>query len=187
MLFLWWLNKGLFRIGDYLNGDQPLQYFKDTLHRPSSEIFRYNQLIFFVCSKLNLLAGPLTLTDFELSCQTKCLFRGRVSAVYATLTDKTTKLHYMTQWERDLNTIFELSDWQDIAYAFSKVSINTLIEANYKTLLRWYFVLARVARRHPSTSPICFRCCGQMGTVYHVWWQCPVVSRFWIRLDIFSN
>lgn len=64
---------------------------------PSSETFRYNQLISFVRSKLNLLEGPLTLTNFELYCQTKGLLWGRVSTVYATLTDPTTKLHYMTQ------------------------------------------------------------------------------------------
>lgn len=121
--------------------------------------------------------------QIELSCQTRGLLRGRISTIYAILTDPGTKLPYMNQWERDLNTTLELSDWQDIAYALSKISINTtLIEANYKTLLRWYLVPTRVAKMHPSALPACFRCCGQMGTMFHVWWQCPVVARFWIRI-----
>lgn len=56
---------------------------------------------------------------------------GWIAMMYVTLTDPT-KLPYMNQWKQDLNT-FELSDWQDIAYALYKVSSNTtLIEANYK-------------------------------------------------------
>lgn len=150
---------------------------------PSCEIFRYSQLISFVLSKFNLLSGPLPLTTFELSCQMKGLFQGQVSMMCATLTDPTTKLPYMNQWEWDLNTTFEMSDWQDIAYILSKVSFNTtLIEANYKTLLHWYLVPIRVAKMHSSASPTCFRYCGQMGTMYHVWWQCPVVIRFWIKI-----
>lgn len=33
---------------------------------------------------------------------------------------------------------------------------------------------------HPATSPNCFWRCGQLGTMYHTWWQCPLVTRFWI-------
>lgn len=150
---------------------------------PSGELFRYNQIISFVRSKLNRLDGPLVLTYFELSCQTRGLLRGRISTIYTILTDPGTKLPYMNQWERGLNATLELSDWQDTAYALSKISINTtLFEANYKTLLRWYLVPTRVAKMHPSASPTCFRRCGQMGTMFHVWWQCPVVTRFWIRI-----
>lgn len=97
MLFQWWLNKGLLRIGNFLNGDQiyTLQHFKDTLQMLPSEIFQYNQIAFFARSKLNLLVGPLTLTTFELSCQARGFQRGRVSAVYASLTEPDSKLAYM--------------------------------------------------------------------------------------------
>ena len=89
----------------------------------------------------------------------------------------------MDHWERDLNLTFDLIEWQDIAYQLSKISINTtLIEANYKTLLGWYLAPTRVAKMHPSASPTCFRRCGQLGTMHHIWWQCPIVIRFWIRI-----
>lgn len=182
-LFQWWLNKGLLRIGDFLNGNQlhTIQYFKDEFLMPPSEIFRYNQIALFARSKLNQVVGPLTFTTFELTCQARGFQRGRISAIYTSLTEPDSKLAYMVQWERDLNLTFDLTEWQDLAFQLSKVSINTtLIEANYKTLLRWYLVPTRVARMHPSTSPNCFRRCGQLGTMYHIWWQCPLVTRFWI-------
>lgn len=70
-----------------------------------------------------------------------------------------------------------------IAQAASKSLINTsVIEANYKVILRWYMVQTRLATYVLGASPKCFRGCGQDGTIYHIWWQCPKVQRFWIRV-----
>lgn len=33
-----------------------------------------------------------------------------------------------------------------------------------------------------GASPKIFRGCRQDGTTYHIWWQCPKVRRFWIRV-----
>lgn len=59
-VFQWWLNKGLLRTGDFLNGDQlhTIQYFKDEFQMPPREIFRYNQIASFARSKLNQVVGP---------------------------------------------------------------------------------------------------------------------------------
>lgn len=122
---------------------------------PSCEIFRYSQLISFVLSKFNLLSGPLPLTTFELSCQMKGLFQGQVSMMCATLTDPTTKLPYMNQWEWDLNTTFEISDWQDIAYILSKVSFNTTLKQTTKHSYIGIWSqseLRRCTHRHPPLA-----------------------------------
>ena len=42
-------------------------------------------------------------------------------------------------------------------------------------------VPVRVATFVPGASPRCFRGCAADGTMYHVWWLCPKVRRFWIR------
>lgn len=74
-------------------------------------------------------------------------------------TEPNSKLSYTNQWEKHLNLPFDLSEWQDIAYELSKVSINiTLNEANYKTLLPWYLVPILVAKMHLSTTR--FQPCG---------------------------
>lgn len=88
---------------------------------PPSETFRYNQIASFARSKQNLLAGSLTLTTYELSCQARGFQRGCASEVYASLTEPNSKLAYMNQWERNLNLTCDLTEWQDIAHNLSKI------------------------------------------------------------------
>lgn len=93
------------------------------------------------------------------------------------LADLYHKLCFMLLWEKDINIMLELTEWQEIANNLSKMSINTnLVEFNYKTMLRWYLVLTRIERMYPTASQACFRHCGQLGTMYHVWWQCLIIS-----------
>ena len=40
----------------------------------------------------------------------------------------------------------------------------------------------RLASFVPDASPLCFRGCGLEGTMYHIWWKCPRVRRYWIRV-----
>lgn len=62
-----------------------------------------------------------------------------------------------------------------------------MLESNYKSLLRWYLVATRVAKMHSAASPTCFRHCGQMGTMYHIWWQYSIIIyKFWICSISFS-
>ena len=64
--------------------------------------------------------------------------------------------------------------------AYASYLNTSLIEANYKVLLRWYMVPTRIASYVPGASSLCFRGGGMEGTVLHVWWACPRVKRFWI-------
>lgn len=81
------------------------------------------------------------------------------------------KQDYMVKWEQDRQENLKLEEWQSIAQAASKSLINTsIIETNYKVLLRWYMVLTRLATYILGASPKCFRSCGQDGTIYNIWW-----------------
>lgn len=61
-------------------------------------------------------------------------------------------------------------EWSKITQNASKSLINTsLIEVNYKVLMRWYVVPERIAAFVPGASPRCFRECNMDGTMYHTW------------------
>ncbi|CAI9577817.1 unnamed protein product, partial [Staurois parvus] len=30
--------------------------------------------------------------------------------------------------------------------------------------------------------PWCWRGCGEIGTVYHIWWECPKIQVFWKKI-----
>lgn len=36
-----------------------------------------------------------------------------------------------------------------------------------------------MARIYPSASELCWRGCGLRGTLFHIWWDCPLVKPFW--------
>lgn len=81
-----------------------------------------------------------------------------------------------------MDTVLSSEEWSKIIQNASKSIINTsLIEANYKVLMRWYMVPERIATFVPGASPRCFRGCNTNGTMFHTWWTCPKVRRFWIR------
>lgn len=89
----------------------------------------------------------------------------------------------MKKWKADLQESIELDERQNIAQGATRSLINTsIIEANYKVLLRWYMVPTRLASYVPDASPLCFPGYGQEGTMYHIWWRCPKVRRYWIRV-----
>lgn len=53
--------------------------------------------------------------------------KGRISIQYSLLIGSEHKLSYMEHWERDLNTQWDLLEWQDIANNVLTISINTAL------------------------------------------------------------
>lgn len=90
----------------------------------------------------------------------------------------------MIQWERDLNLTFQLFDWQDIAYALSKISINTtLIKSKYKKNLVIVFGPYLDHKNAPDYITHLFLAVQMgMGTMSPIWWECPIVTRFWTQI-----
>lgn len=91
--------------------------------------------------------------------------------------------HYRTCVDRQEEPVRDLRDHESHHSIVHKRILNTsLVEANYKVLSRWYLVLKRLAKIYLNASPVCFRVCGQEGTMLHIWWTCLKVKRFWIRI-----
>lgn len=125
----------------------------------------------------------VTMSPLEYLCHRYDKICGHIYEIYTILTYTSTKLSYMVKWEQAIQEGLELEDWHSIALAALRSLINTSsIAANYKVLLRWYIVLARLATYVPGAVSKCFRGWGQEGTAYHIWWQCLKVRKFWIRV-----
>lgn len=181
--FLWWTNKGLIRIADYCDHRGALS--KSTLQEkyefPNSELFRFTQIRHFLAT-LNRTSDITTFTPMENLCRNFDKHTGHISRIYNILTSSISKMHYMQKWEQDMEMELDMEVWNKIILNASKSLVNTsMIEANYKVMMRWYMVPERIATFVPGASPRCFRGCNVNGTFYHTWWTCPKVRRFWIR------
>lgn len=53
-------------------------------------------------------------------------------------------------------------------------------ESTQKLFHKWYYTPARLAKIYPTTSSQCWRNCSEAGSLRHIWWECPVIHRFWL-------
>lgn len=52
-------------------------------------------------------------------------------------------------------------------------------EQYHKLLSRWYFTPRRLALAYLSSSPYCWRSCGSVGSLLHIFWSCSCLIPFW--------
>ena len=83
-------------------------------------------------------------------------------------------------WERVLDIHISTNEWRHIFTFIHKGSLNVLTQENgYKIYSKWYRTPHVIHKFSPSTSPTCWRCKSALGTLIHIWWECPIVQPFW--------
>lgn len=81
------------------------------------------------------------------------------------------------KWDSELSKTFTPAQWQSaITWVHNSFSCANHKEQFHKLLTRWYFTPFRLARAYPTTSPHCWRSCGSIGSLLHIFWSCPYLS-----------
>ena len=52
-------------------------------------------------------------------------------------------------------------------------------ELSQKIALRWYLTPYRISKFGPDGSPLCWRQCGAVGNLVHMFWSCRNLTSFW--------
>lgn len=77
-------------------------------------------------------------------------------------------------WERDLKIAFVDDEW------------NKVIQ--FKILNRLYWMPVRMKRAGLSNSNICWQCYVEQGDVVHMFFNCPSLAIYWLRImETISN
>lgn len=109
--------------------------------------------------------------------------RGGITVIYQSLAKAETKSLFMRELENDLQHTWSIEEWHRASTAASKGILNiALIEANLKVLMRWYMVPLKLSKIYPNASPMCFRNYGHVGSMLHIWWDCPRIRDLWNKI-----
>lgn len=95
-----------------------------------------------------------------------------------------TKAAFIREWERNLGLEFSAAQHTHIYQLTHSSSIESRTqETNYKLLTMLYRTPATLSHIYPSVPDLCWRGCGQRGTLLRLWWECPMFRPFWSQVN----
>ena len=105
----------------------------------------------------------------------------------------TTRSPAQLRWESDLGRTLTDKEWEGI-YRRANITAHSAggRETWAKLVHHWYYTPTRVHRWRPLTSDRCWWGCGGEGSLVHLLWHCPKLTRFWDQVlnkldEIFDN
>lgn len=106
-----------------------------------------------------------------------------VSNPSGTLSPPSIRYILVRQWDRDLNIDLTTEDWKHVHNHIHKGSLNISTQENrYKIFTKWYRTPDRIHKFHPNLPPLCWSCNASIGTLLHIWWECPLIQTYWTEI-----
>lgn len=177
-----WTKRGLKFVSD-LYVDSSILPFESLCHRfslPDMERFNYMRINSIIKSWSNLtLSLPPHLFSYLL---VNPLPTRGISLCYNLIDNK--KEFYRSKniniWEAALQHRYSAIQWKAAFSANHSATANVeLWMLMHKLFLNWYYTPQKLNKIFPESPSACWRNCGCLGTLLHVMWDCPVLSKFW--------
>lgn len=152
---------------------------------PDLSWWQYFQLHDYATKNPRKLSFIRKLTELERVCAGRSSVANATSVTYTWLQDVMTTAddRFRQKWSSDLHTDFSDKQWKAACVLAHQGSISTKAqETSYKLLTQWYATPVKLKKWYPHTSDCCWRCKAEMGSLIHIWWECPVLSEFWNRV-----
>ena len=158
------------------------QALKSENNLPRLRLWTYFQLRSYVhkLRPLSNLTRPLT--EMESVCRSHAPLAKATSVVYSWLQrDREGEPDgHRRRWSEDLGVDIPERRWRYACIMTHKCSNSSrLQETGYKLLTHWYNTPDRLHKWDPQRSQICWRCQRDKGTLFHIWWSCPMIAIYW--------
>lgn len=173
-----WIQKCIKSLEDLYDGSsiRPYSVLQDNFRLPEMDHFKYLQithLLIQVSSKQRTIPSPVLSLLSTLTYQ-----KSKGSRVFYNLftsNDIFCKTTNILKWETELGKQFAPTQWKSaIKWAHRSSSCANHREQFHKLLTRWYFTPLRLAKAYSTASPHCWRSCGSVGSLLHIF--CPFLS-----------
>lgn len=90
----------------------------------------------------------------------------------------------MQKWSQILQRPIFLPQWQKIWETVSKSSrCIEQRETVYKIIFFWYRTPAVLHKYDPKVPLVCWRCQDNIGSLFHIFWDCPIIQPFWSSIQ----
>lgn len=167
----------------------PFSTIQQKSNLPNSEFLTYTQISsYFQTTKATHISIVEKVWSFLQSKNPK--MKG-IKVIYNSLHSKDafTKNKQITKWEKEIGKEFTDLQWKQAITNNRKFSrCANYEELTQKLMLRWYYTPYITAKFSKDNSNLCWRGCGQVGTLAHMLWSCPEVKKFWWKVyDMLSK
>ena len=135
----------------------------------------------FIYAKTHSVTQP-PLSILEDLAVNNCMGRGQISLLYTILVKnhKDSTEHKRTQWMNDLQINISEEDWSEICSGAQRLTINTHLKLiQYNWIMRTYITPERLNKMNPNIPDLCVKCNVEKGTLFHCFWNCPEIRKFW--------
>jgi hypothetical protein len=95
----------------------------------------------------------------------------------------------MKKWANEMNTAFSKVQVLVAKNHTKKCSPSLAIkEMQIKTTLKFHLTPVRIAViKNTNNNNMCWRGCGEKGTLIHYWWECKLVQPLWKKWRLLKN
>lgn len=186
--FRGWAEKGLITINQLFEGTT-LRAFSQLQAQygiASKELFRYFQIRHYLRThkewdKIRKL--PSNFEQFWIErAENQMQVQKIVSCLYGRIQEDLTEntLDVKNKWELEANTIISDIEWERSWESWHKcLSSPTWKEFSWKLRMRYFRTPLIISSYDKRCSSLCWRGCGLIGDLSHIFWDCPKLTVFW--------
>lgn len=181
-----WIKKGTVQLRDIIK-EGKIATFQELKHKTDIWVldrWRYLQLSHFISRLPHPIRSGEELSELEKICVLNNT-KGIISKIYKLGLAKSSRETppFITKWGNELGVQLDSNRLKKtLELTHSSSTDISVAEMNYKILTGWYITPDKASKYQKDKTSECWRGCKGVGNMAHIWWDCPVIKRYWLKI-----
>ena len=179
-----WQTQGCKRLGDLfdITGLKSFTQIRQQYDISEKEQWHYMHIRHWAQQTHVIKEAGRPFTEFEKWLTYKESDKHLLADIYKILnnTNQLPKSTARVRWEQELEREISDKEWMDAVTRARTATYSTAgRETAMKILHYWYYTPERILKWNRASGGKCWRGCGNTGSLIHLLWSCPKLTRFW--------